>query len=82
MAETPANDIDIDEIWVSVTEAAQKTGYNYHTMRKLAWSVAKKPDEEREFRMRRRSYGWELWLPDLIAYIGKPGHGPQGNRNS
>jgi hypothetical protein len=43
MADKPANDIDIDEIWVSVTEAAEKTGYNRHTMRKLAWQVAKKP---------------------------------------
>jgi hypothetical protein len=77
MAEKPASDIGVDEIWVSVTEAAHITGYNRHTMRKLAWRIAKKPENEREFKMRRRSYGWELWLPDLIAYIEKPGHGPR-----
>lgn len=80
MADKPANDIDIDEIWVSITEAAEKTGYNPYTLRKLAWSVSKKPEDEREFKMRQRSYGWELWLPDLLAYIEKPGHGPQGSR--
>jgi len=80
MVEKPTSDIRVEEIWVTVTEAAEKTGYNYHTMRKMIWKTASQPEDEREIKLRKRSYGWELWLPDLIAYLQKPGRGPQGKR--
>lgn len=72
-------DFAVDSSWVTVTEAAEKTGYNLHSMRKMIWKIAKQPEAEREIKLRERSYGWELWLPDLIKYIDKPGRGPQGS---
>jgi hypothetical protein len=80
--EKSTSDLGVEEIWVTVTEAAEKTGYNYHSMRKMIWKIAGQPEDEREIQLRKRSYGWELWLPDLIGYIDeKPGRGPQGKRS-
>jgi hypothetical protein len=72
-------DFAVDSSWVTVTEAAEETGYNYHSMRKLIWKIASQPEDEREIKLRKRSYGWELWLPDLMSYLDKPGRGPQGS---
>jgi hypothetical protein len=80
--EKQTSDLGVEEIWVTVTEAAEKTGYNHHTMRKMIWKIAGQPEDKREIQLRKRSYGWELWLPDLFEYIGeKPGRGPKGKRS-
>jgi hypothetical protein len=80
--EKPTSDLSVEEIWVTVTEGAEKTGYNLHAMRKMIWKMGAQPEEEREIQLRKRSYGWELWLPDLIGYIEeKPGRGPKGKRS-
>jgi len=71
---------NVGESWVTVTEATQITGYNYSSMRKLIWKVASQPEAEREIKLRKRSYGWELWLPDLMALLEKPRRGPQRKR--
>jgi hypothetical protein len=68
----------VDEIWVNVTEGAQATGYHRVYLKKLVTDMSKKPEEEREIRLRRRSSYWEIWLPDLAAYIdSNPMRGPK-----
>ena len=70
----------IEEIWVNTAEATEITAYNYHSVRKLIQRFANQPEDEREVKMRRRSTGWEMWLPDLMKYLDKPGRGPQPKR--
>jgi chromosome segregation and condensation protein ScpB len=72
----------VEETWVSVTEGAEITNYQRDTLRKLVMRLAKQPEEEREIKIRKRSYGWEMWLPDLVAYSKKPRTKPLGKRNS
>jgi hypothetical protein len=71
---------EVREIWVNVTEAAEITGYFRDHLRKLATRIWKQPEEKREIRLRKRSSGYEIWLPDLLDYIQKPAHGPQPNK--
>lgn len=67
---------DQHEIWVNVTEAAAITGYNRDYMVKLAKRIWDKPETEREVKIRKRSNGYDLWLPDVIAYRDQANHGP------
>jgi hypothetical protein len=68
-------------IWVNVTEGAQITGYNRSYVQQLATKISKKPEAEREIRLRWRTNYWELWLPDLMAYINsKSERGPRAKR--
>jgi hypothetical protein len=67
--------------WVNLSEATKVTGYNLSAMRHVAHNQSKLPEEEREIKMRKRSNGWEMWLPDLMAYISKPGRGPKPKRS-
>ena len=76
MAEQPVRDINVDEIWVNTSEAAELTGYNYHSIRKVIQRIASQPEDSREIKMRRRTTGWEMWLPDLMAYVERPRSGP------
>ena len=69
-----------EEIWVNLSEAVELTGYNLSYIRHLAHNQSKLSEEQREIKMRKRSFGWEIWLPDLIAYRNKPGRGPQRKR--
>jgi hypothetical protein len=71
---------ETQEIWVNVTEAAEITGYFRDHLRKLATRIWKQPEDKREIRLRKRSSGYEIWLPDLLAYIEKPARGPQPKR--
>ena len=71
--------IIVEEIWVNTAEAAEITGYNRQYVMKLAQKFSQQPEEEREVKIQRR-YGYELWLPDLIAYIEATRHGPQPKR--
>jgi hypothetical protein len=67
-------------IWVSITEAAEFTGYNRGSVEKVVQRLSKKPEESREIKLRKRTIGWELWLPDLILYLQQPRHKPQRKR--
>jgi hypothetical protein len=71
---------DVQEIWVSTTEAGKITGYNAAYLKKLARNVWNQPEEERSMKVRNRSRRYEFWLPDLMAYINESGHGPQRKR--
>jgi hypothetical protein len=65
-----------EEIWVNVTEAAQITGYSRIHVLRLATQNWKLPEEARLIRLRKRSNGYDIWLPDLVSYIVNHGHGP------
>ncbi len=69
-----------EEIWVSVREAADTVGYTRQYVTKLAVTNQEKPEAERDIRVRTRSFGYELWLPDLLVHKTKKGIGPQRKR--
>jgi hypothetical protein len=77
---TDASDHDLtEETWVNTAEAAEITGYNRQYLMKLAQRVWQQPEEDRLIKIRRR-YGYEMWLPDLTAYmknvrLGRPPKG-------
>jgi hypothetical protein len=65
-----------EEIWVTTTEGMEITGYNREYVWRLAKTNWELPENERRIKTRRRSLGYEVWLPDLIAHISQQGHGP------
>lgn len=73
-------EIATQDIWVNISEGAEQTGYNREYIKKLLMRIAKRPEDQREIKLRKRSFGYELWLPDLLTYIQKPGRGPQRKR--
>jgi hypothetical protein len=73
-------ELEAQETWVNVTEAAEITGYNRGYILKLATKIWRLPEDEREIQLRKRSSGYDIWLPDLLAYIEKPFRGPQPKR--
>ncbi|HEX2623334.1 MAG TPA: hypothetical protein VHL11_24405 [Phototrophicaceae bacterium] len=75
-------DLSISEDWVNLNEAAQITGYNRVHLLKLAQRIFRKPEEDREIKIRRRSNGYDMWLPDLMKYRNSPSHGPQRKRKT
>ena len=70
----------VEEIWVTITEAAQLTGYSRYHIQKLAFDNWSLPEEQREIVMRRNSAGYLIFLPSLVEYSLVPGHGPQPKR--
>ena len=66
----------IEEIWVNVTQAAELTGYNRKYLLKLVKQLWELPEESRPIKMWKRSSGYDLWLPDLMAYVEKEARGP------
>jgi hypothetical protein len=66
----------METIWVNVTEGAEITGYHRDYVVKLARKMWKKPEDEREIKLRKRSNGYDIWLPDLMNYIENIGRGP------
>jgi hypothetical protein len=67
----------VEEIWVNVTEGAEITGYHPDHVRELARNNWKLPNDERLIKIRKRSNGYDIWLPDLIQYKSTHGKGPQ-----
>jgi hypothetical protein len=67
---------EVEEIWVSVTEGMQFTGYSRDHVQKLARDNWALPEDQRQIKTRKRLNGYEMWLPDLIEYIRSKGHGP------
>lgn len=70
----------VEEIWLNLAEAAALTGYNIYSLRKAIWRIAQDAEEERPVKLRKRSNGWEVWLPDLIEFLKEPRRGPQPKR--
>lgn len=67
---------EAEEIWVSATEAAQITGYSAVHLRKVVRENFRLPEEERLIKIRKRSRGYDMWLPDLLVYMEEHGNGP------
>jgi hypothetical protein len=82
MSEMQLDKLESQEIWVDINEATELTGYNRASMRKVAQRISRQPEVERDIKMRKRSNRWELWLPDLIVYLRKPGRGPHRKPNT
>lgn len=76
MNETGAAVADTNDIWISVTEGAQITGYSRDHMQKLARDNWKLPEEQRILKLRRLPNGYIIWLPTLLNYIEHYGRGP------
>jgi hypothetical protein len=71
----------VEEIWVNLNEGARASGYNHQYVQRLVTKMSRKPEEEREIKLRKRSNGWEMWLPDLMTYINsKSERGPRKKR--
>jgi hypothetical protein len=75
-------ELEAQEIWVNVTEAAEMTGYTRDYIKKRIMRIWKLPAEERPVQVRKRSSGFDIWLPDLIAYFREFGYGPQRKRKT
>ena len=71
MMEKPFSDIDVQEIWVNVTEGAEIIGYHPDYVRKLARDNWRLPETERIITVQQHTGGYMLWLPDLIDYINR-----------
>jgi hypothetical protein len=65
-----------EEIWVNATEAAEITGYNAGYLRKFVRTTWRMPEDQRPIKIRKRSRGYDMWLPDIIRYIEQSSHGP------
>ena len=68
------------EIWVSTSEGAEATGYSQEYLEKLARKIWRQPEEDRLIQVRNRGRRYELWLPDLLKYMGEDGFGPYKNK--
>jgi hypothetical protein len=66
----------VEAIWVNPTEASEITGYSPTHLRKIGRETWNLPEDQRLIRIRKRSQGYDMWLPDLIEYIVEQGHGP------
>jgi hypothetical protein len=76
------DDQKIDEIWVNTTEASVITGYNRRYLKTLANKNWNMPEADRDIRVLNRIGRYEIWLPDLVDYLAKPGRGPLPKRKS
>ena len=75
-------ELEAQEIWVNVTEAAEITGYTRDYIKKLIIRIWKLPEAQRSVQVRKRSSGFDIWLADLAAYFREFGHGPYGKRKT
>jgi hypothetical protein len=62
-----------EQIWVTIAEAAEITGYSAGYISALATKMWKLSENERVINVRKRSGRQELWLPDLAAYAENRG---------
>ena len=69
-----------EDMWITVTEGVERTGYNRSYIQRLARDNWNKPEGERLIQVRRASYGYMIWLPSLLRYIEEHGYGPYGSR--
>jgi hypothetical protein len=68
-----ADDNTNDDIWVNVTEAAAITGYNRQYIKKLISKLWLIEESRRGVRIKKRSSGFDIWLPDLRVYLAAQG---------
>jgi hypothetical protein len=65
------DEMTAEEIWVTTIEAAQFLGYHTEHIRRIVNKITKLQEDSREVKVRRRSFGYEIWLPDLLDYLKK-----------
>ena len=70
------------KIWVNTTEGAEITGYHRDYVQKLARESWNLPEKQRLIKIRKRSRGYDIWLPDLVNYIKNHGLGPYNRLKS
>jgi hypothetical protein len=68
-----------EEIWVSVAQATQMTGYNHDHVRRLARENWRLPEDQRRIRVRMEGQAYAIWLPDLMSYLGQAENGQVQN---
>jgi hypothetical protein len=76
MVDRPDGDLPVEDTWVTITEATEKTGYNRSHVQKLARDNWNLPEGERWIRIRKPPSGYLLWMPDLVRYVAEFGRGP------
>lgn len=59
----------IEQIWVTVAEGAEKTGFHPDHVRRLARENWRLPEDKRLLRIEKKNSGYFIWLPDLMSYI-------------
>jgi hypothetical protein len=60
-----------------VSEGVEITGYSRDHLWKLTKDNWGLPEAERLIRhIRKRAWGYEIWLPDLMNYVQEFGNGP------
>jgi hypothetical protein len=80
--EKQTSDLGVEEIWVNVTEGAELSGYNADHVRLLARDNWRLPEAQRLIKVRKRTNGYDIWLPDLIRYKTEVGRGPHEKNSS
>ena len=70
----------IANMWVTVAEAAEITGYSRDRIKKIAFRNWNLPEAEREIDLRKQSNNYLIYLPSLIKYALTPRRGPQPKR--
>jgi hypothetical protein len=72
-----------DRQWVTVSEAAERTGYSRKHIQNLASSNATLPIGEQNIRVDQTSdRGYLIYMPSLWEYIENQGRGAYTKRNS
>ncbi len=71
---------EAQQIWVNVAEAAEMTGYSRDRMTRIMAQIWKLSEEQHNIQIRKRTSGYDIWLPDLFAYLSEKGHGPHPKR--
>ncbi len=70
----------VEEIWVTLAEAAKITGYSKDRVQRIAQHNWNLPAEDREILLRRHSNGYMVYLPSIVKYARTPRRGPQPKR--
>jgi hypothetical protein len=58
-----------EQIWVTVKEAAELTGYSPGWMTKWVRDMFALPENERTIQVRQEANRYQLWLPDLMEFV-------------
>jgi len=58
----------VEQIWVSVAEGAERTGFHPDHVRRLARENWRLPENKRTIRIHKPSREYAIWLPDLVNY--------------
>ena len=61
----------VEQIWVSVAEGAERTGFHPDHVRRLARENWRLPEAERSIRLHKASNEYTIWLPDLLNHAAR-----------